>query len=116
MSFPDRATTSTRSREAGASLREWRNEIVQGELLPILEQIQQITLGERGEQVVGAVLDELRSDGYRVVHAIRYNRGDIDHVLVGPAGVFVFGIQDYLIIGVGVDGGHVAAFDADCVI
>lgn len=76
-------------RAAGASLRDWRNQLVQGELLPILMQIEQITLGERGERAVGAVLDELENEGYRAVHSIRLGGRDIDHVLVGPGGVFV---------------------------
>jgi len=62
---------------------------VQDELLPILAQLDRITLGERGEKVVGAVLDELQSEEYQAVHAIRGNGYDIDHVLVGPGGVFV---------------------------
>jgi hypothetical protein len=62
---------------------------VQGELLPIIEQLQQITRGVQGETVVGAVLDELGSEDYQAVHAIRRDGCDIDHVLVGPAGVFV---------------------------
>jgi hypothetical protein len=73
----------------GQSLREWREQLVQGELLPILAQIERLTLGERGEKAVGAVLDELENEGYRAVHAIYREGCDIDHVLVGPAGVFV---------------------------
>src|SRR4051812_13251983 len=79
---------SLRCREAGESLREWREEIEQYELLPILEQIERINHGERGERLVGAVLEQLRKDEYRAVHAISCGRGDIDHVLVGPAGIF----------------------------
>lgn len=89
MSYGEAAGPSARIREAGESLRQWRDEIVQGELLPILEQIQHITLGERGEKAVGAALDQLHDEGYRAFHALRYERRDIDHVLVGPAGVFV---------------------------
>lgn len=77
------------TRAAGASLREWRDQLVQDELLPILMQLEQITAGERGERVVGDVLDELQSDGYVAVHSIHRDDCDIDHVLVGPAGVFV---------------------------
>lgn len=56
-------------------------------------------LGARGEQAVGQVLDELRDRGYRVFHDLPINgiaapdapavpAPNIDHVLVGPAGVF----------------------------
>ncbi len=78
-----------RCREAGESLREWRDEIVQGELLPILEQIQHISRGEQGERAVGAALKELSAEGYRAVHSFQLGGVDIDHVLVGPAGVFL---------------------------
>lgn len=38
---------SPRIREAGASLREWHQQLVQDELLPILAQLDRISLGER---------------------------------------------------------------------
>ena len=81
--------SSRKRREPGASLRDWCDQLVQDELLPILAQIEQITLGERGEKAVGAALDELQSEGYQAVHAIRSGGCDVDHVLVGPGGVFV---------------------------
>lgn len=87
--MPRRKEPQTPRRAAGESLREWREQLVQDELLPILIQIKQITAGERGERVVGSVLDELRSDGYVAIHSIHRDECDVDHVLVGPAGVFV---------------------------
>ena len=44
--------------------------------------------GERGERHVADVLDELRSDGYRPIHDIVGDKFNVDHVLVGPGGVF----------------------------
>jgi hypothetical protein len=45
--------------------------------------------GVRGEQRVGQSLEELRLDGYSVFHALDPDEGgNIDHVLIGPAGVF----------------------------
>lgn len=44
--------------------------------------------GERGELRVAEVLDDLRSSGYHAIHDIPANGYNIDHVLVGPAGVF----------------------------
>lgn len=41
------------------------------------------------EKQVGKSLLELQGHGYRAVHAIRPNGCDIDHVLIGPGGVFV---------------------------
>jgi hypothetical protein len=90
MSFPKRKRKSPRPRRGpGASLREWREQIEQYELLPIIQQLQNISRGERGEKVVGAALDELCAEDYQTVHAIRRDGCDIDHVLVGPGGVFV---------------------------
>ena len=44
--------------------------------------------GERGELRVAEVLDDLRSYGYRVAHDLTRDGFNIDHVVVGPAGVF----------------------------
>jgi hypothetical protein len=44
--------------------------------------------GERGELRVAEVLDDLRSYGYRVTHDLTREGFNIDHVVVGPAGVF----------------------------
>jgi hypothetical protein len=44
--------------------------------------------GERGEMRVAEVLDDLRSYGYRVAHDLTRDGFNIDHVVVGPAGVF----------------------------
>lgn len=43
---------------------------------------------EHGELRVAEVLDELRSHGYRVIHRIVRSGYDIDHAVVGPAGLF----------------------------
>ena len=53
-----------------------------------------LLLGVRGEREVGLVLDELRADGYLPFHGVRvpardrYPEREVDHVLIGPAGVF----------------------------
>lgn len=44
--------------------------------------------GELGELKVGEILEELREIGYRPCHAIKRDTFDVDHVLVGPGGVF----------------------------
>jgi hypothetical protein len=41
-----------------------------------------------GERYVGAVLEELRAHGYQVVHDVPDQHGNIDHVLIGPSGVY----------------------------
>jgi hypothetical protein len=44
--------------------------------------------GERGEMRVAEVLDDLRRIDYQPFHAIKRTGFDIDHVVVGPGGVF----------------------------
>jgi Nuclease-related domain len=47
-----------------------------------------LTLGAEGEKVVGQYLDGLRAKGYVVFHDIVGPTFNIDHVLIGPCGVF----------------------------
>ncbi len=44
--------------------------------------------GAAGEELVGQVLDGLRERGWFVLHDVHLGHGNIDHVLVGPAGIF----------------------------
>jgi len=44
--------------------------------------------GERGELHVADALEELRVEGYKPIHDIVADGFNIDHVLVGPGGVF----------------------------
>ncbi|HEU5063665.1 MAG TPA: nuclease-related domain-containing protein [Solirubrobacterales bacterium] len=44
--------------------------------------------GAEGEEVVGRVLEELSADGWCVIHDVSFGRGNIDHVVVGPGGLF----------------------------
>jgi len=62
----------------GSAIWLWR-------LFPIARRFNR---GERGERHVADVLEELRSDGYKPVHDIVGKNFNVDHVLVGPAGVF----------------------------
>ncbi len=43
--------------------------------------------GVEGERRVGAVLDELRGDGWLTLHDVPTGRGNIDHVAIGPGGL-----------------------------
>jgi Nuclease-related domain len=52
---------------------------------PIIERWRQ---GARGEELVGEVIDSMRDSGWLALHDIDTGRGNIDHVLIGPAGVF----------------------------
>lgn len=51
--------------------------------------------GIRGEMRVAGFLAELEPDGYRVLHDVELGRGNADHVVVGPAGVFVIETKDW---------------------
>jgi hypothetical protein len=45
--------------------------------------------GARGEQAVARVLDELKAEGFRSIHDLDIGRGNVDHVVAGPTGVFL---------------------------
>ncbi|MEX2382147.1 MAG: nuclease-related domain-containing protein [Opitutales bacterium] len=45
-------------------------------------------LGFQGERYVGEELNQLLKEGFRVFHDLEFDRFNIDHVLVGPPGVF----------------------------
>lgn len=51
-------------------------------------QVQALRQGRDGERSVGEFLERLRGQGYRVFHDIVGDGWNIDHVLIGPAGVF----------------------------
>jgi len=46
-------------------------------------------LGFRGERYVAEELNELIADGFRVFHDVPFEKYNMDHVIVGPTGVFV---------------------------
>jgi hypothetical protein len=44
--------------------------------------------GAVGEEHVGKIIDRLRDQGWLAIHDTPTSRGNIDHILVGPAGLF----------------------------
>jgi hypothetical protein len=52
-----------------------------------LRDVQRWARGADGEERVGGLLEQL-GDGWHVIHGITFGHGDIDHVLIGPGGVF----------------------------
>jgi Nuclease-related domain len=54
-------------------------------VLPLLERHDR---GAQGEEHVGQLLNELTASGWRVIHDASFGRGNIDHILIGPPGVF----------------------------
>ncbi len=60
--------------------------------------------GAEGERKVGAILEGLGPD-WHVLHGVWLGHGDIDHVLVGPAGTFTIETKAH--------GGHIPLADID---
>jgi hypothetical protein len=54
-------------------------------VLPLVERRDR---GASGEEHVGALLDEMTESGWEVIHDASLGRGNVDHILIGPAGVF----------------------------
>lgn len=52
-------------------------------------QTNRIKLGRDGEIAVGQILEQLRADGYRIYHDIPEDGYNVDHVIIGPSGIFV---------------------------
>ncbi|MGN6201270.1 MAG: nuclease-related domain-containing protein [Solirubrobacterales bacterium] len=44
--------------------------------------------GAEGEEVVGGILETLAADGWHVIHDVSFGRGNIDHIVVGPGGIY----------------------------
>jgi nuclease-like protein len=44
--------------------------------------------GAEGERAVGGVLAQLEDEGWKALHDISLGRGNVDHVLIGPGGIF----------------------------
>ena len=55
--------------------------------LPVVERLDR---GASGEELVGGLLDELGETGWHVIHDAKLGAGNVDHIAVGPAGVFTF--------------------------
>ena len=63
--------------------------------LNLRKRMRSLRLGLEGEKVVGRHLEALRANGYRVFHDIPAKGFNVDHVLVGPAGVFAIETKTY---------------------
>jgi len=57
--------------------------------VPLRSQLQNYRLGRDGERLVAEILEQLRAKGYRVFHDVLGEGFNIDHVIVGAAGVFM---------------------------
>ena len=54
-------------------------------VLPLVERRER---GALAEEHVGGLLDQLPRDRWRVIHDATLGRGNVDHVVIGPPGVF----------------------------
>ncbi|MGD0060228.1 MAG: nuclease-related domain-containing protein [Verrucomicrobiia bacterium] len=55
---------------------------------PLFRHYRQLKLGRDGERTVGQELERLRADGFLVYHDFPADEFNIDHVVIGPTGVF----------------------------
>jgi hypothetical protein len=58
------------------------------EMIRARKRVLQLRLARDGERAVGQFLEGLREDGFRIFHDVRGEQFNVDHVLVGPKGVF----------------------------
>jgi hypothetical protein len=54
-------------------------------VLPLVERHDR---GAAGEERVGGMLDGLRGHGWHAIHDVSLGRGNVDHIAIGPGGVF----------------------------
>lgn len=57
-------------------------------ILRARDKIIQLRLGHRGELTVAESLDALRDEGFKIVHDVVADGFNIDHVAIGPKGIF----------------------------
>ncbi len=57
-------------------------------MLRTIRMLRRERLGFAGERAVGEEVNQLMADGYRVFHDVPMTGYNVDHVMVGPAGVF----------------------------
>lgn len=58
-------------------------------LRPLIRKRAAYQLGFHGERFVAEELNQLMADGFRVFHDVPFDKYNMDHILVGPTGVFV---------------------------
>ena len=50
--------------------------------------IRNLEQGREGEKAVGQYLENLREKGYKILHDIAFEEFNIDHVIIGPTGIY----------------------------
>lgn len=64
-------------------------------LFVLRRKVRQLRLARDGERAVGQYLEALRAVGYRVLHDLVGDNFNVDHVLIGPTGVFAVETKTY---------------------
>ena len=59
--------------------------VVSRHVLPLVDRHDR---GAAGEEHVGGLLDELSDHGWNVIHDASFGHGNVDHIALGPAGLF----------------------------
>lgn len=54
-------------------------------VLPLVDRHER---GATGEEQVGSLLETLVGEGWSVIHDASFGHGDVDHILIGPPGLF----------------------------
>jgi hypothetical protein len=88
--------TATALLGRGFGLRDWRFLAAEVSLLVsmfaisryVLPRVERQDRGALAEEHVGGLLDELPGDRWRVIHDATLGRGNVDHIVIGPPGVF----------------------------
>lgn len=64
-------------------------------LFVLRREVRRLRLARDGEKAVGQYLDSLRANGYRVLHDLVGEGFNVDHALIGPAGIFAVETKTY---------------------
>ncbi|WP_194894176.1 nuclease-related domain-containing protein [Catenulispora pinisilvae] len=82
--------------ERAAELSPGRFQRIAAKLLGIRTEATSWEVGAAGERRVGDRLDRLKAHGWSVLHSIPLKSGaDIDHVIIGPGGVFTINTKHH---------------------
>lgn len=88
LELPPRPIILTAAAAIGIAIGAWR-------IFRIRIRLRSLRQGRDGEMAVGQFLERLREHGYQVFHDVIGEGFNVDHVLVGPAGVFTVETKTY---------------------
>lgn len=90
-------------RGVGVAMSPWHNVVIFGAvcvisitlMLRTKKELVTYSQGADGERIVGEHLEILIAGGYRVIHDVQADGFNVDHVVIGPAGVFAIETKTY---------------------